>query len=54
MVVSAILGLVTVIAALLHVFRVRKRNDIYHVNPGSTWLPLTSKPPNEVLGEEPS
>nr|XP_019600434.1 PREDICTED: intercellular adhesion molecule 3 isoform X1 [Rhinolophus sinicus] len=52
--VSAILGLVTVIAALLHIYRVRKRNDIYRVNPGSTWLPLTSKRPNEVLGEEPS
>lgn len=54
MAVLVILGLVTVTAASLYIFGVQKRNDIYHVNQGSTWLPLTSKQPNEVLREEPS
>lgn len=54
MAVLVILGLVTVTAASLYIFGVQKRNDIYHVNQGSTWLPLTSKQPNEVLREETS
>lgn len=54
MAVLVILGLVTVTAASLYIFGVRKRNDVYRVNQGGTWLPLTSKQPNEVLREEPS
>ncbi|XP_016009022.1 intercellular adhesion molecule 3 isoform X2 [Rousettus aegyptiacus] len=54
MVVLTILGFVIITAALVYVFWVRKQNAIYHVNQGSSWLPLTSKQPHEALGEEPS
>lgn len=54
MVVLTILGFVIVTAAFLYVFWVQKQSAIYHVNRGSTWLPLTSKQPDEALGEEPS
>lgn len=52
--VLVILGLVMIFAALAYVFGMKKRSDSYHVNQGSTWLPLTSKQPNEEVGEEPS
>uniref|UniRef100_A0A8C0NVG1 Immunoglobulin domain-containing protein n=1 Tax=Canis lupus familiaris TaxID=9615 RepID=A0A8C0NVG1_CANLF len=52
--VLAILGVVTTVAALLHVFGVQKRSDTYRVNQGSTWLPLTSRQPEEAVGENPS
>ncbi|KAI5936057.1 intercellular adhesion molecule 3 isoform X1 [Manis javanica] len=52
--VLVILGLVMIFAALAYVFGMKKRSDSYHVNQGSTWLPLTSKQPNEDVGEEPS
>ncbi|XP_011378559.1 intercellular adhesion molecule 3 [Pteropus vampyrus] len=54
MVVLTILGFAIVTAAFLYVFWVQKQSAIYHVNRGSTWLPLTSKQPDEALGEEPS
>lgn len=55
MVVLTILGFVIVTAALVYIFWVQKQSAIYHVNQGSsTWLPLTSKQPDEALGEEPS
>lgn len=50
--VLTILGLVTVTVALVYVFW--KHGDTYHVNQGSTCLPLTSKQPDQALGEEPS
>lgn len=50
--VLTILGLVIVTVALLYVFW--KHGDTYVVNQGSTWLPLTSKQPDQALGEEPS
>ena len=37
MVVLVILGLVTTTAALVYVFGLQKRSDIYQVNQGSTW-----------------
>ncbi|XP_032251936.1 intercellular adhesion molecule 3 [Halichoerus grypus] len=52
--VLVVLGLVTIVAALLFVFSVQKRSDIYHVNQASTWLPLTSKQPEVATGEDPS
>lgn len=52
--VLAILGVVTTVAALLHVFGVQKRSGTYPVNQGSTWLPLTSRQPEEAVGENPS
>ncbi|XP_044773963.1 intercellular adhesion molecule 3 isoform X3 [Neomonachus schauinslandi] len=52
--VLVVLGLVTIVAALLCVFSVQKRSDIYHVNQASTWLPLTSKQPEVATGEDPS
>ncbi|XP_004399058.1 PREDICTED: intercellular adhesion molecule 3 [Odobenus rosmarus divergens] len=53
--VLVVLGVVTIVAALLCVFSVQKRSDIYHVNQGNTWLPLTSKQPEVVTsGENPS
>lgn len=54
MVVLTILGFVIITAALVYVFWVQKQSAIYHVNQGSSWLPLTSKQPHEALGEEPS
>lgn len=52
MAVLVILGFLIVTAALTYVFW--GRSDIYHVNRGSTFLPLKSKQPDEALGEEPS
>ncbi|XP_016063428.1 PREDICTED: intercellular adhesion molecule 3 isoform X1 [Miniopterus natalensis] len=49
--VLTILGLVTVIAALMYVFGRHKRSDKYEVNQGSAWLPLASKQPDEAPGE---
>nr|XP_060486186.1 intercellular adhesion molecule 3 isoform X2 [Panthera onca]XP_060486187.1 intercellular adhesion molecule 3 isoform X2 [Panthera onca] len=54
MVVLVTLGLVTTTAALVYVFGLQKRSDIYQVNQGSTWLPLTSRQPEEAVGEGPS
>lgn len=54
MVVVMILTSLVLIVALVCVFGVQKRSDTYHVNKGSTWLPLMSRRPNETLGEEPS
>uniref|UniRef100_A0A673USZ2 Ig-like domain-containing protein n=1 Tax=Suricata suricatta TaxID=37032 RepID=A0A673USZ2_SURSU len=54
MVVLTTLGFVTTAAALVYVFGMQKQSDIYHVNPGSTWLPLTSRQPEGPVGEEPS
>lgn len=54
MVVLVILGVMTTAAALMYVFGMQKRKDIYHVNQGSTSLPLTSRQPEEAVGEEPS
>ncbi|XP_032739855.1 intercellular adhesion molecule 3 [Lontra canadensis] len=52
--VLAVLGVVTICAALLYVFGVHRHSDIYHVNQGSTSLPLTSRQPEEAVGEDPS
>ncbi|XP_015096517.1 intercellular adhesion molecule 3 [Vicugna pacos] len=52
--VLTILGLVIATAALLYVFRVQKRSDIYHLKKKSSWLPLTSKQPDEAVAEESS
>ena len=52
--VLVVLGVVTIGAALLYVFGVHKRSDIYHVNQGSTSLPLTSRQPEEAVGADPS
>lgn len=54
MVVVVILTSLVLIVALVCTFRVKKRSDTYHVNKGSTWLPLTSRMPDETPGEEPS
>lgn len=57
LVVLAILGLITVSAALLYVFVLKKHSvsDIYYVNRGSTTcLPLRSRPADQRLGEESS
>lgn len=51
---SAVLGVVTICAALLYVFRVHRHGGIYHVNQGSTSFPLTSRQPEESVGEDPS
>uniref|UniRef100_A0A2K5YAD0 Intercellular adhesion molecule 3 n=1 Tax=Mandrillus leucophaeus TaxID=9568 RepID=A0A2K5YAD0_MANLE len=48
------LGVVTVVVALMYVFREHKRSGRYHVRQGSTSLPLTSMQPTEAMGEEPS
>ncbi|XP_044110166.1 intercellular adhesion molecule 3 [Neovison vison] len=52
--VLAVLGVVTICAALLYVFGVHRHSAIYHVNQGSTSLPLTSRQPEEAVGEDPS
>lgn len=52
--VLTILGLVIATAALLYVFQVQKRSDIYHLKKKSSWLPLTSKQPDEAVAEESS
>ncbi|KAM9244819.1 LOW QUALITY PROTEIN: intercellular adhesion molecule 3 [Dugong dugon] len=54
MVVLVVLGLVIITAALLYVFGVPKRSGIYHMKDRSTSLPLTSKQPDGLAGEEPS
>ncbi|XP_011810252.1 PREDICTED: intercellular adhesion molecule 3 [Colobus angolensis palliatus] len=48
------LGVVTVVVALIYVFREHKRSGRYHVREESTSLPLTSTQPTEAMGEEPS
>ncbi|XP_025224179.1 intercellular adhesion molecule 3 isoform X2 [Theropithecus gelada] len=48
------LGVVTVVVALMYVFREHKRSGRYHVRQESTSLPLTSMQPTEAMGEEPS
>ncbi|XP_055094186.1 intercellular adhesion molecule 3 isoform X2 [Symphalangus syndactylus] len=48
------LGVVTVVVALMYVFRAQKRSGRYHVRQESTSLPLTSMQPTEAMGEEPS
>ncbi|XP_050626353.1 intercellular adhesion molecule 3 [Macaca thibetana thibetana] len=52
--VLVILGVVTVVVALMYVFREHKRSGRYHVRQESTSLPLTSMQPTEAMGEEPS
>ncbi|KAK2087339.1 Intercellular adhesion molecule 3 [Saguinus oedipus] len=47
------LGVVTVIVALMYVFRARKQRGLYHVRQESPSLPLTSMP-TEAMREEPS
>ncbi|XP_058381718.1 intercellular adhesion molecule 3 [Diceros bicornis minor] len=55
MVALVILGLVTVLTALLYVFVIKRQSDTYQVNPRSpTWLPLRSRQPDQAGGEEPS
>ncbi|XP_055227750.1 intercellular adhesion molecule 3 isoform X3 [Gorilla gorilla gorilla] len=48
------LGVVTIVLALMYVFREHKRSGSYHVREESTYLPLTSMQPTEAMGEEPS
>ncbi|EHH59193.1 Intercellular adhesion molecule 3 [Macaca fascicularis] len=48
------LGVVTVVVALMYVFKEHKRSGRYHVRQESTSLPLTSMQPTEAMGEEPS
>lgn len=50
--VFVVLGVVTISAALLYVFDMHKRSGVYRVNQGSTSLPLTSKQPEEAVGED--
>ncbi|XP_007951818.1 intercellular adhesion molecule 3 [Orycteropus afer afer] len=52
--VLVVLGLVTVAVALLYVFRMQKRSGTYPLKHGSTSLPLTSRQPDGLAGEEPS
>ncbi|XP_028355447.1 intercellular adhesion molecule 3 [Physeter macrocephalus] len=47
-----ILGLVILPAALLYVFGVKKRHDIYRVRQSSTQLPLASRQPEEAVAVE--
>ncbi|XP_066888930.1 intercellular adhesion molecule 3 isoform X1 [Kogia breviceps] len=47
-----ILGLVILAAALLYVFGVQKRHDIYHVRQSSTQMPLEPKQPDEAVALE--
>ncbi|XP_032107721.1 intercellular adhesion molecule 3 isoform X4 [Sapajus apella] len=47
------LGVVTVVVALMYVFRARKQRGLYHVRQESPSLPLTSMP-TEAIREEPS
>ncbi|XP_043767399.1 intercellular adhesion molecule 3 [Cervus elaphus] len=49
--VLAILGLVTVAAASVYVFRVQRQHDIYHLRPRSSRWPLTSTQPVTVAEE---
>ncbi|XP_065773823.1 intercellular adhesion molecule 3 isoform X3 [Muntiacus reevesi] len=49
--VLAILGLVTLAAASVYVFRVQRQHDIYHLRPRSTRWPLTSTQPVTVAEE---
>ncbi|XP_066129129.1 intercellular adhesion molecule 3 [Saccopteryx bilineata] len=53
-VIGVLILTLVVIAALWYVFGLQKRSDIYYVNQGSTWLPLTSRQPDEALEEQPS
>ncbi|XP_054528483.1 intercellular adhesion molecule 3 isoform X3 [Pan troglodytes] len=48
------LGVVTIVLALMYVFREHKRSGSYHVREESTYLPLTSMQPTQAMGEEPS
>ncbi|XP_007460723.1 PREDICTED: intercellular adhesion molecule 3 [Lipotes vexillifer] len=50
--VLTILGLVILAAALVYVFGVQKRRDIYHVRQSSTRLPLAPKQPDEAVAVE--
>ncbi|XP_008706313.1 intercellular adhesion molecule 3 [Ursus maritimus] len=50
--VFVVLGVVTISAALLYVFSMHKRSGAYRVNQGTTSLPLTSKQPEEAVGED--